>query len=323
MASEGVELPAAALKAIQRGVPADKVLMPSIDLTPKQRKFVQAIAEGSTKRDAYLQAYDTNGNPKQVGVEAWAVANHPKVTKAIEQQQAVERLRYSQNPLQIRSFLVDSLQHIARTAKKDSDRLGALRMLGQLADVSAFETRSVVTHQSGSDTTAKLREKLARLGGVIDVEAHARTDAHEREHPPAHAQAHEGDPTLGGEGQSGQGAGGGARSNNPHVPANHSSHPHVPNTLTPNLQDGLTPNLQDPHPLLKSTIPPMGGITSEEAPMEKEVGSHGGGKKKKERPIWEDPKRWYAETMGEVPKIEWQPREEARDEVQKRLGDVE
>jgi hypothetical protein len=80
---------------------------------------------------------------------------------------------------------------------------------------------------------------------------------------------------------------------------------------------------EDPHPLLKSTIPSMGGITSEEAPMEEGVGSHTGGRKKKERPIWEDPKRWYAETMGEVPKIEWQPREEARDEVQKRLKDDE
>jgi hypothetical protein len=65
----------------------------------------------------------------------------------------------------------------------------------------------------------------------------------------------------------------------------------------------------------------MGRISEEEAPMEKEMGSHKGGKKKKEKPIWEDPKRWYAETMGEVPKIEWQPREEARDEVQKRLSD--
>lgn len=301
MASEASELPPAAVRAIGRGVPADRVLMPHVDLTPKQRKFVQAIAEGSTKRDAYLQAYDTNGNPKQVGVEAWAVANHPKVTKAIEQQQAVERLRYSQNPLQIRSFLVDSLQHLARTAKKDSDRLQALRMLGQLADVSAFETRSVVTHQSGSDTTARLREKLARLGGVIDVAAHE----HTREHPPAHAQAHEDDPTVGGEGQSGQGAGGGARSNNPHQRSDNS-------TDAPE---------EDPHPLLKSTIPPAGGITTEEAPIEEEVGSHKGGRKKKERPIWEDPKRWYAETMGEVPKIEWQPREEAREEVQRRLNE--
>lgn len=286
MASEGAELPAAALKAIQRGVPADKVLMPAIDLTPKQRKFVQAIAEGSTKRDAYLQAYDTNGNPKQVGVEAWAVANHPKVTKAIEQQQAVERLRYSQNPLQIRSFLVDSLQHIARTAKKDSDRLGALRMLGQLADVAAFETRSTVTHQSGSDTTARLREKLARLGGVIDVEATPTVPP-----PPQTGRLDEGD----------------SRSNNPHQQSAYSSDP----------PEG------DPHPLMEDTDPPMGGSGTEEAPYEESLGSHSGGRKKKERPIWEDPKRWYAETMGEVPKIEWQPREEAREEVQKRLRDDE
>jgi len=300
MSSEASELPPAAVRAIGRGVPADKVLMPAIDLTPKQRKFVQAIAEGSTKRDAYVQAYDTNGNPKQVGVEAWAVANHPKVTKAIEQQQAVERLRYSQNPLQIRSFLVDSLQHLARTARKDSDRLQALRMLGQLADVSAFETRSVVTHQSGSDTTAKLREKLARLG-AIEVEARQVAEGGDDPTPPPPPQT-------------GRASGGPSRSNNPHQRS-------AENTLTPDLHD-LTPDLQG-YPLEDENTPPRGGVSGEEAPLEDGLGSHSGGKKKKEKPIWQDPKRWYAETMGEVPKIEWQPREEARDEVQKRLSDDE
>jgi hypothetical protein len=210
-------------------------------------------------------------------------------------------LRYSQNPLQIREFVVDSLQHEARTAQKPGDRLRALELLGKLADVSAFETRTVITHERAGDTTARLREKLARLGGVIDVDAHE----HTREHPPAQAKAHEDDPTVGGEGQSGQGAGGWARSNNPHQRSDNS-------TDAPE---------EDPHPLLKSTIPPAGGITTEEAPIEEEVGSHNGGRKKKERPIWEDPKRWYAETMGEVPKIEWQPREEAREEVQRRLNE--
>ena len=317
MASEGAELPAAALKAIQRGVPADKVLMPAIDLTPKQRKFVQAIAEGSTKRDAYLQAYDTNGNPKQVGVEAWAVANHPKVTKAIEQQQAVERLRYSQNPLQIRSFLVDSLQHIARTAKKDSDRLGALRMLGQLADVAAFETRSVVTHERSSDTTARLREKLARLGAI---EVEARQVAEEG-----------GDtPTPPPPPQTGRVSGGPTRSTNPHerseentlTPNLHDRSSDPDGHLTPTLQENLTPDLQG-YPHEDEITPPRGGVFEEEAPLEESLGSHSVGRRKKERPIWEDPKRWYAETMGEVPKIEWQPREEARDEVQKRLRDDE
>ena len=302
MAMEGPEIPPAAVRAMSRGIPADRVLMPHVDLTAKQKQFVQAVAAGATNREAYLQAYDVSGSSSTISSTASRIAANPKVRAGIDQQTSVNRLRYSQNPLDIRNFVVDSLQHEARTAQKPGDRLRALELLGKLADVAAFETRSVITHERYGDTTAKLREKLARLGGVIDVEAHARTDAH----PPAHAQAHEGDPTLGGEGQSSQGAGGGARSNNPHE----------------SPEKDLDP-AEDPHPLLKSTIPPMGGITSEEAPMEKEVGSHSGGRKKKERPIWEDPKRWYAETMGEVPKIEWQPREEARDEVQKRLGDVE
>ena len=301
MASEASELPPVAVDLISKGIPAHKVLTPHIPLTPKQKALVEAIGAGATKREAYVMTHEPKTtNSRTVSMMASRAASADNVQAALSQQQAVERLRYSQNPLQIRSFLVDSLQHLARTARKDSDRLQALRMLGQLADVSAFETRSVVTHQSASDTTAKLKEKLARLGGVIDVEAHA----------PAHAQAHEGDPTQGEGAQSGGAGRGGARSNNPHVPPANS--PHIPSADPPE---------EDPHPLLKSTIPPMGGITSEEAPMEEEVGSPTGGRKKKERPIWEDPKRWYAETMGEVPKIEWQPREEARDEVQKRLND--
>ncbi len=305
MASEAPELPAAAVRAMGRGIPADRVLMPHVDLTAKQKQFVQAVAAGATNREAYLQAYDVSGSSSTISSTASRIAANPKVRAGIDQQTSVNRLRYSQNPLDIRNFVVDSLQHEARTAQKPGDRLRALELLGKLADVDAFQTRTVITHERSGDTTARLREKLARLGGVIDVDAH----------PPAHAQAHEGDPTVGGEGQSGQGAGGGARSNNPHESSSKNLPPHEPS------DHSLDAPEEDPHPLLKSTIPSMGGITSEEAPMEEGVGSHTGGRKKKERPIWEDPKRWYAETMGEVPKIEWQPREEAREEVQRRLNE--
>ena len=297
MASEGPELPAAAVRAIGKGIPADKVLMPHVELSPRERQFVQRMAEGAGKREAFIEAFEPGGTSRSVSTAAWKVAKRPEVQQALAQRQAVERLRYSQNPTEIRNFVVDSLQHEARTAQRPGDRLRALELLGKLADVDAFQTRTVITHERASDTTARLREKLARLGGVIDVEAH------------------EGDPTQGEGAQSGGVGRGDARSNNPHIPSNNFADPHVPSA---NPHDP-----EDPHPLLKSTIPPMGGITSEEAPMEKEVGSHKGGRKKKERPIWEDPKRWYAETMGEVPKIEWQPREEARDEVQKRLSDDE
>ncbi len=284
------ELPAAALKAIERGVPADRVLMPDVDLTPKQRQFVRGLADGMSKRDAYVSAYDAKADSRSVGITACTMAASPKIQLALQQQRAVERLRYSQNPLQIRSFVVDSLQHEARTAQKPADRLRALELLGKLADVGAFETRSVVEHRSANDTKAKLAAKLQRL--VIDVEAHD---------PGAEA-----DPTQGEGAQSGGVSGGGARSNNPHE-------------QFPNSTDD-----QEGTPYESSNITPRGVITGEEAPYEEEVGSHEGvGKKKKERPIWEDPKRWYAETMGEVPKIEWAPREDAREEVQKRLKDDE
>ena len=212
MASEAPELPAAAVKAIGRGIPADKVLMPEIDLTPKQRQFVRAMAEGASKRDAYLKAYDAQADSRSVGITACHIAAQPKIKSAIEQQRAVERLRYSQNPLDIRNFVVDSLQHEARTAQKPGDRLRALELLGKLADVAAFETRSVVTHQSGSDTTARLREKLARLG-AIDVEA--RQVAEEG-----------GDtPTPPPPPQTGRASGGPTRPNNPHQQSADSSDP--------------------------------------------------------------------------------------------------
>lgn len=297
MASEGPELPAAAIKAIGKGIPADKVLMPEIDLTPKQRQFVRAMAEGASKRDAYLSAYDAHADSRSVGITACHIAAQPKIKSAIEQQRAVERLRYSQNPFQIREFVVDSLQHEARTAQKPGDRLRALELLGKLADVAAFETRSVVTHERSSDTTAKLREKLARLGAI---EVEARQVAREGgEHPTPPPPP-----------QTGRASGGPTRPNNPHVPHNNFSDPHQPSD-----------NFDDTHPPEDGETPPRGGVFEEEAPHEESLGSHSGGRRKKERPIWEDPKRWYAETMGEVPKIEWAPREEARDEVQKRLSD--
>jgi len=275
------ELPAAALKAIERGVPADRVLMPHIELTPKQRQFVRGLADGMSKRDAYVSAYDAKADSRSVGITACTIAANPKIQLALQQQKAVERLRYSQNPLEIRSFVVDSLQHEARTAQRPADRLRALELLGKLADVGAFETRSVIEHRTASDTKARLAEKLRRL--TIDVEA---------------------TPTGEGEGQTGRASGGPTRSTNPHQQSEE-----INGT-----------------PYESTNIPPRGGITEEEAPYEGEVGSHEGKgvkKKKKERPIWEDPKRWYAETMGEVPKIEWAPREDARDEVQKRLKDDE
>jgi len=278
------QLPASAVKQLARGVPADKVLLPEIDLTPKQRQFVRAMAEGASKRDAYLQAYETNGDARRAAEQAWAVANNRKVTKALEQQKAVERLRYSQNPDQIRSFVIDSLQHEAKTAQKPNDRLRALELLGKLADVAAFETRSVVTHQK-ADTRSALRSKLERLA-AIDVEA--------RETP-----------TVGGEGQSDGHLGGDTTSINPHQQSQ-------------DFQQSELSYQYDTTPLESESQDSGEEVPQEVAPHEKGLGSHTK-KDKKEKPIWKDPKRWYKEHIGEIEMEDLLPREEARDRIQQRL----
>ncbi len=314
MAGDAPDMPAAAVRAIGRGIPADRVLMPHVELSPRERQFVQRMAEGAGKREAFIEAFEPGGTSRSVSTAAWKVGKRPEVQQALAQQQAVQRLRYSQNPLDIRGFVVDSLQHEARTAQRPADRLRALELLGRLADVGAFEHRTVVEHRSG-DTAARLRDKLARLAGVVDVEAHAPTPAHAHAHAqahapagvPAHAHAHEGDPTPGGEGQTGRGVGGDVWSNNPHIPSD--------NPTESASQTG--------YPQASDLTPPIGGVNAGDIPLEEEKGTHTGGSKKKEKPIWQDPKRWYAATMGEVPKIEWAPREDARDEIQKRLRDDE
>ncbi|NDG03661.1 MAG: hypothetical protein EB119_10845, partial [Synechococcaceae bacterium WBB_34_004] len=208
------------------------------------------MAAGATKREAYLASHEPDkASSKTITMMASRAAASPNVQAALSQQQAVERLRYSQNPLEIRNFVVDSLQHLARTAQKDSDRLAALKMLGQLADVQAFETKSIIEHRSASDTKVRLAEKLRRL--TIDVEA-----------TPLH-------PTPGGEGQTGRVSGGPSRPNNPHQHSEENG-PHEDEIL-----DGEE-NAPQEHP-----------------PIDLEVGSHtevGVKKKKKEKPIWQDPK---------------------------------
>lgn len=291
-------LPPAALKALARGVPADKVLMPNIDLTPKQKQFVRAMVEGKSKRDAYLDTYDASATSASVSSTASRIAAKPKIVASLQQQQAVERLRYSQNPLQIREFVVDSLQHEAKTAQKSSDRLRALELLGRLADVGAFETRSVITHQR-SDSRDALRAKLARLA-AIDVEA---TETPTVPPPP----------------QTDRLAVGATLSTNPHQQSIKYGDPQ------PEL--GLCKHSTDEVGLCKHTGGYEDGdeeVKEEESvdttPLEEEVGSHRKGGKKKDRPIWEDPKRWYKEVLGELPKpIEEMPLEEARRLIQEKL----
>lgn len=157
-----------AISQLVKGVPADKVLAPHVQLSPRERVFVDRMLEGASKREALADSYGLHGSERTQSTQAWKVATRPEVQQALSQQQALQRLRYSQDPVQIRNWLVDTLQHEARTAPRTGDRLRAMELIGRLADVAAFESRSVVEHRR-TDVRQTLEAKLR--GMVLDIEA--------------------------------------------------------------------------------------------------------------------------------------------------------
>ena len=151
------------IEELVREVPASRVIARDIRLTAKQRAFVDKVAIGATNTQAYIEAYGSTMSPRIVAADASNLRNNPKVSQALALQQAAERVRYSQNPIEIRSYVVDSLQHLARTAQRPADRLRALELLGRMADVALFETRTVVEHRKPDDVRAALVSKLRRF----------------------------------------------------------------------------------------------------------------------------------------------------------------
>jgi hypothetical protein len=147
---------------LTQNIPANKILFAEVKLTTKQKQFVKHVMNGISPTESYIMSYDTNGNKKIASTEAYKLMSKPKITKHLEQQNAINRLRYSQNPNDIRDFVIDNLQHEARTADKTNDRLRALELLGKLADVAAFEHKTVIEHRR-EDTLKVLQQKLARI----------------------------------------------------------------------------------------------------------------------------------------------------------------
>ena len=119
------------IEELVREVPASRVIARDIRLTAKQKLFVDKITAGASNADAYLEAYDTTQNPRMRSASASALRSSPNVSHALALQQAAERVRYSQNPIEIRSYVVDSLQHLARTAQRPAVRIVTGKQIGR------------------------------------------------------------------------------------------------------------------------------------------------------------------------------------------------
>ena len=147
-----------------------KIVKKDLDLTIKQRAFVNEIVKGKlgSYKEAYAKVYDvqltkTGKIPKWVEVEASRIVANPKIALSI--QRAIERKETSltASALRTRIYVIESLYKESKESDSDSTRVRALELLGKsvalFTDVTE-ERKSRDTEEIEKDIEAKLEQLL-------------------------------------------------------------------------------------------------------------------------------------------------------------------
>ena len=147
-----------------------KIVKKDLDLTIKQRAFVNEIVKGKlgSYKEAYAKVYDvqltkTGKIPKWVEGEASRIVANPKIALSI--QRAIERKETSltASALRTRNYVIESLYKESKESDSDSTRVRALELLGKsvalFTDVTE-ERKSRDTEEIEKDIEAKLEQLL-------------------------------------------------------------------------------------------------------------------------------------------------------------------
>jgi hypothetical protein len=125
----------------------------SKELTHKQRTFARRVAEGATKAQAYRDAYKANATKRTLSAQPYALMRDERITREIQAYElAIESAKY-RTPIALRELVIQSLvQTLIDPETKQAQRVAAAKVLGTVAEVSAFVDRKEITHVSSSDS---------------------------------------------------------------------------------------------------------------------------------------------------------------------------
>ena len=163
---------AAIASQIAVDLPTPAMLAPSAiavadaGLTKKQAGFAKLLADGEPATKAYREAYESNGKPNTVAHSAHMLKKNPKIAQTVEALKRAKELADSLSAAQIRALILsDLVKHSQDEDAKMSDRLQALRLLGQLSDVAAYtERKEVLNIKASVDIKQQILEKLKFIG---------------------------------------------------------------------------------------------------------------------------------------------------------------
>jgi hypothetical protein len=151
-------------------------------LTPKMRKFAEAVALGHTGADSLRIAYNSKAKPKAVGDMASRLKADARIKSEIERIERANELAALHSAAGLHSIVISTLAEIATNPdSKDSARIQAVRSIGQLVGVDAFrETKRVEHVKDSGEIRAQILDQLKTItmqaSDVQDVDAHALLD---------------------------------------------------------------------------------------------------------------------------------------------------
>ena len=149
-------------EAIKQTPIEDILHVPVRTLTTKQKAYCKKVAEGKTFNQAYREAYNSKGKPKTIGVNVNKMNKDTRIQLEVEAQKRAIEFERTYSARQLKSIVISQLTKEALSPEsKPSERISALKALGNVAELGVFvERKEVRTIRDSSTAKADLLEKL-------------------------------------------------------------------------------------------------------------------------------------------------------------------
>ena len=156
-------------------------------LTHKQRTFARRVAEGATKAQAYRDAYKQDSTRNVIVNKPYMLMRDERIQKEIQAYElAIESAKY-RTPIALRELVIQSLvQTLIDPQAKHAQRVAAAKVLGTVAEVSAFVDRKEITHVTSSEhARLQIMDALSDMlkANAIDVDPTSLIQELEGTHP--------------------------------------------------------------------------------------------------------------------------------------------
>ena len=153
-------------------IPIDSILLGArteARLTPKQREFARKIANGTGQTQAYRETYNTQGKKTTQRTNAHLLAKREDIASTVEAFKRAREFQEQHTAAQLRAFVIQQLAaHAIDEENKTSDKLTALKLLGNVAEVGAFVHQvAKVDVTASSDIRSRLMERLKSIGAGV------------------------------------------------------------------------------------------------------------------------------------------------------------